>query len=94
MLIKHPSVLLLSYTLFAFSHSAAAQDQVEVGLQKQLLVDDLVIDEMSNLRRVAGQATKANDGQRVYSFGGEPQHNINENTENVLQIGTLKFVSE
>jgi hypothetical protein len=49
---------------------------------------------MSNLRRVAGQATKANDGQRVYSFGGEPQHNINENTENVLQIGTLKFVSE
>lgn len=26
---------------------------------------------------------------KVYSFGGEPQHNINDNTENVLQIGTL-----
>ncbi|MSP14649.1 MAG: hypothetical protein EXR62_17040 [Chloroflexi bacterium] len=31
------------------------------------------------------------DGRRVYGFGGEPAHGFNENTENVLQIGTLTF---
>lgn len=29
-------------------------------------------------------------GGRVYSFGGEPAHGFNLNTENVLQIGTLR----
>jgi hypothetical protein len=29
------------------------------------------------------------DGKRVYGFGGEPAHGMNENTENVAQIGTL-----
>ena len=31
------------------------------------------------------------DGQRVYSFGGEPAHGYNMNTENVLQIGTIQW---
>jgi hypothetical protein len=32
------------------------------------------------------------DGQRLYGFGGEPYHGYNDNnTENVLQIGTIKF---
>ncbi len=26
---------------------------------------------------------------KVYGFGGEPAHGYNENTENVLQIGTI-----
>ena len=33
------------------------------------------------------------DGERVYSFGGEPAHSFNANTENVLQIGTLRRAS-
>lgn len=31
------------------------------------------------------------DGRRLYGFGGEPAHGFNANTENVLQIGTLKW---
>ena len=31
------------------------------------------------------------DGQRLYSFGGEPAHSYNENTENVLQIGSIEW---
>jgi hypothetical protein len=29
------------------------------------------------------------DGQNVFGFGGEPGHGYNDNTENVLQIGTI-----
>ena len=31
------------------------------------------------------------DGERVYSFGGEPAHGYNMNTENVLQIGRIQW---
>ncbi len=31
--------------------------------------------------------------QKVYSFGGEPSHGFNSNTENVLQIGTMKVMT-
>lgn len=31
------------------------------------------------------------DGKRLFGFGGEPAHGLNANTENVLQIGTLKW---
>jgi hypothetical protein len=30
------------------------------------------------------------DGRRLFGLGGEPCHGVNENTENVLQIGTLQ----
>jgi len=29
-------------------------------------------------------------GQQLYSLGGEPRHGVNSNTENVLQIGTIR----
>lgn len=31
------------------------------------------------------------DGKRLFGFGGEPAHGFNANTENVLQIGILKW---
>jgi hypothetical protein len=41
---------------------------------------------------VYGVATSpwVTDGKRVYGFGGEPRHGYNLNTENVLQIGTIR----
>jgi len=42
-----------------------ADELVSVGLQKQLLVDDFAISEKSNLRRVLGKVTKANDGKPI-----------------------------
>ena len=42
---------------------------------------------------VYGVATShwVTDGERLYSFGGEPAHGYSENTENVLQIGTIQW---
>jgi hypothetical protein len=31
------------------------------------------------------------DGQQVFGFGGEPGHGYNDNTETVLQIGTIRI---
>jgi len=31
------------------------------------------------------------DGQRVFGFGGEPGHGYNDNTETVLQVGTISL---
>jgi hypothetical protein len=32
------------------------------------------------------------DGERIWGFGGEPAHNFTSNTENVLQIATIKWL--
>ena len=39
-----------------------------------------------------GVATSAwaGDGAHLYGFGGEPHHRFNENTENVLQVATVR----
>jgi hypothetical protein len=51
------SILLLLYAI------AGAAPAVDVGLRKQLMVDDLVVAESRNLTRVVGTVTKANSGQ-------------------------------
>lgn len=48
------------FVLFVIFIAAPA---VDIGLRKQLLVDDLVIAESKNLTRVVGTVTKANNGQ-------------------------------
>src|SRR5262245_58598987 len=41
------------------------EQPIEVGLTKQLLVDDYVIAETQNLTRSLGRVVKANDGKRL-----------------------------
>jgi N-acetylneuraminic acid mutarotase len=67
------------------------------GYSDEILGYDIVKDNyfrVGNLLYGIATSPWVQVGDRVYSFGGEPQHNINENTENVLQIGTLKYASE
>ena len=42
---------------------------------------------------VATSPCALHDG-KLYSFGGEPTHGENLNTENVLQIGTLVWTND
>jgi hypothetical protein len=57
----------VSTVCLASSHAVAAAPEsattVDVGLRKQLLVDDSVIAESQGLRRVVGEVEKANGGQ-------------------------------
>ena len=46
-------------TLRALAEPPTATKSLRIGLQKQLLVDDLVIDKMANLTRELGNVTKA-----------------------------------
>jgi len=47
----------------AFAAEPAATTTVDVGLRKQLLVDDFVIAESNGLTRIVGEVEKANGGQ-------------------------------
>jgi len=42
---------------------------LRIGLRKQLLVDDFVIDNMQNLTRELGRVTKANGGKPIFTEG-------------------------
>ncbi len=43
--------------------------RVDVGLQKQLFVDDFVVSKATNLTHVLGQVTKANGGRPIFTSG-------------------------
>ncbi len=66
----HPERLLRWLSLFSGAWSLASispllgqlEDGLRIGLQKQLLVDDHVIDSHTNLRRTLGRVVKARDG--------------------------------
>jgi Tol biopolymer transport system component len=51
------------------SGRVVADEPVIVGLQKQLLVDDHVLDETRGVTRELGQVTKANDGRPIFTDG-------------------------
>jgi hypothetical protein len=64
-----------------------------MGLGDRILCYDVQEDNYSRVGlMVYGVATSpwVTDGKRVYGFGGEPRHGYNLNTENVLQIGTIR----
>ena len=46
-----------------------ATEPLVIGTHKQLLVDDLVIDQMTEITRELGQVTKANNGKPVFTDG-------------------------
>jgi len=58
-------VAALSGLCVAPSHGDSEAVLVSVGLRKQLLVDDHVLDCKEGLRRVLGQAAKANEGRPI-----------------------------
>ncbi len=65
---------LLPLLLLTTPHESAGQSQNppathRIGLRKQLLVDDFVIDEMQNLTRELGSVTKANGGKPIFTEG-------------------------
>jgi hypothetical protein len=70
------------------------QDPFWTGYGDRILCYDILEDNYSHIGVMPyGVATSpwVCDGQRLYSFGGEPAHLYTENTENVLQIGTMKW---
>ncbi|MBN2128983.1 MAG: hypothetical protein JW741_05775 [Sedimentisphaerales bacterium] len=70
------------------------QDPFWTGYGDRILCYDLVEDNYSHVGVMPyGVATSpwVYNGQRFYSFGGEPSHGYDENTENVLQIGTVTW---
>ncbi len=56
------TALVLAVALL-FSCASTPKSEIRVGIQKQLFVDDLVVDSQTNLTRRLGQVTKANDGK-------------------------------
>ena len=63
------------------------------GYGDMILCDDAEKDNYSRVGpMVYGVATCpwVSDGQRIFGFGGEPGHGYDDNTENVLQIGTIQ----
>ena len=46
-----------------------AAEPLSIGTNKQLLVDDFVIDQMTGITRELGQVTKANNGKPVFTDG-------------------------
>ncbi len=46
-----------------------AAEPLSIGTNKQLLVDDFVIDQMTEITRELGQVTKANNGKPVFTDG-------------------------
>src|SRR5688500_13134896 len=56
-------------TMCLTSSTAVPKEPVEVGLKKQLLVDDAVIAEMHGVAPELGTVTKANDGAPIFTDG-------------------------
>ena len=74
--------------------SKERKDPFWTGYGDRILCYDVEQDNYSHVGAMPyGVATShwVCDGQRVYSFGGEPAHGYNMNTENVLQIGTIQW---
>ena len=60
---KVPTAATLVIVSLVCTGAWAQSQRVDVGLDKQLLVDDLVIDSKTNVTRQLGQVTKVNDGK-------------------------------
>jgi len=65
------------------------------GYDDRILCYDTLLDNYSRVGAMLYGVTISSwiaGGMKVYGFGGEPFHSHNNNTENVLQIGTLEFL--
>jgi hypothetical protein len=74
--------------------SAWSKDPKWTGFDDQILCYDIEKDMYSHVGVSlygVGNAPWVRNGDKIYAFGGEPRHNFNDNTENVLQIGTIKW---
>ena len=75
--------------------SLGRKDPFWTGYGDRILCYDVEKDNYSHVGvMLYGVATShwVSDGKRLYSFGGEPAHLFNNNnTENVLQIGTIRW---
>jgi hypothetical protein len=74
--------------------SSGRQDPFWTGYGDRILCYDTQLDNYSHVGVMPyGVATShwTTDGMHLYSFGGEPAHGYNLNTENVLQIGTIRW---
>lgn len=64
------------------------------GYDDRILCYDIEKDNYSRIGVMlygVGTCPWFSDGKRLYGFGGEPFHGFNDNTENVLQIGTIQI---
>ena len=74
--------------------SGAKSAALWTGYSDRILCYDIQRDNYYHIGVMAygvGTSHWVYDGTRLYSFGGEPAHGFNINTENVLQIGTVHF---
>jgi hypothetical protein len=74
--------------------SAWSKDPKWTGFGDHILCYDIEKDKYSQVGVSlygVGTAPWVRNGDKIYSFGGEPKHNFNDNTENVMQIGTIKW---
>ncbi|HOZ49690.1 MAG TPA: hypothetical protein PLO37_24280 [Candidatus Hydrogenedentes bacterium] len=79
---------------FRVGRTVDREDPFWTGYGDRILCYDVQKDAYSHVGVMPyGVATSPwiTDGTRLYSFGGEPAHRYNENTENVLQIGTIHW---
>ncbi len=80
------------YPTYRVGRTTGRKDPFWTGYGDRILCYDIEDDNYSHVGVMPyGVATShwVCDGERLYSFGGEPSHGYNENTENVLQIGTI-----
>ncbi len=80
---------------FRIGKAKGSNDPYWRGYGDRILCYDVEKDNYSHVGvMIYGVATCpwVTDGHKVYGFGGEPAHYYNENTENVLQIGTMERV--
>jgi hypothetical protein len=61
--------LIVLLTVFFIHTQADDVIPVDIGQQKQLLVDNYVIDQMENVTRQLGQVSKVNGGQPIFTDG-------------------------
>jgi hypothetical protein len=70
------------------------KDPFWIGYGDRILCYDVERDNYAHVGVMPyGVATSpwVSDGTRLFSFGGEPAHSYNLNTENVLQIATMHW---
>ncbi len=62
----------IGFSLKESGHSAVASDKIaalSIGTDRQLFVDDYIVDEKQAVTREIGQVTKANDGRPIFTDG-------------------------
>jgi len=80
------------YRTYRVGKAKGRQDPFWLGYGDRVLCYDVERDNYAHVGVMPyGVATShwVCDGKRLYGFGGEPAHGYNQNTENVLQIGTI-----